>query len=120
MHSKCISVKCKANFCMVTRGMDIRCFAIYLTLQRIKLFAKKWILNLGNKNLDLRTFSYSKQKWWLKSILNQTVSKKTCRPVDILLEHLYEITYFYSRHLYNYYVNNITVFMHMYKCSNKC
>ena len=45
--------------------------------------------NFGNRNLDLRTFSYA--KWWLKSILNQTVSKKkkkkkkkkTCRSVDI-------------------------------------
>ena len=69
---------------------------------------KKWIVNLGNKSLDL--FSYCKQKWCLESILNQTVSK-TRRSVDTLLEHLYEITFFFSCHLYNYYFNNIHVQM---------
>lgn len=52
---------CKAKFCTVTRGKGISCFAIPDPTKNEAL-CEKWIHYLGIKNLDIKTFTYSKEK----------------------------------------------------------
>ena len=52
--------QCKARFCKVKRGQGISAFAIPDPKKNRQL-CQQWIHNLGLKNLDIKTFKYSKQ-----------------------------------------------------------
>ena len=52
--------QCKAKFCNVKRGQGISAFAIPDPKKNRQL-CQQWIHNLGTKNLDIKTYKYSKQ-----------------------------------------------------------
>ena len=52
-------LQCKAKFCNVKRGQGISAFAIPDPKNR--QHCQQWIHNLGTKNLDIKTYKYSKQ-----------------------------------------------------------
>ena len=52
--------QCKAKFCTVKRGQGISAFAIPDPKKNRQL-CEQWIHNLGIKNLDIKTYEYSKQ-----------------------------------------------------------
>ena len=58
---QCLMPSCKAKFCMVTRGMGIRCFAIYLTLQRAQGFAKNYTNDMNKHMLFHTSISLNKK-----------------------------------------------------------
>ena len=52
--------QCKAKFCNVKRGQGISAFAIP-DRKKNRQLCQQWIHNLGTKNLDIKTYKYSKQ-----------------------------------------------------------
>ena len=52
--------QCKAKFCNVKRGQGISAFAMPDPKKNRQL-CQQWIPNLGAKNLDIKTYKYSKQ-----------------------------------------------------------